>query len=141
MLADVPDTSTTVTDETFGPTVTLHRVANLDDAVGHGSTPDATGWAPQSSPVAAVRRSPAGCGAEWSRSTASSPMPQYRRCPSVGSAIRDSGGSTVPTVCASSPVPSGHPAPIPSSGAGAHLRAASLGVRFLLRIVRVLYGR
>ncbi|MGH3511620.1 MAG: aldehyde dehydrogenase family protein [Pseudonocardiaceae bacterium] len=34
VLADVPDTSTAVTDETFGPTVTLHRVANLDDAVG-----------------------------------------------------------------------------------------------------------
>ncbi len=33
VLADVPDTSTAVTDETFGPTVTLHRVANLDDAV------------------------------------------------------------------------------------------------------------
>ena len=33
VLADVPDTSSAVTDETFGPTVTLHRVANLDDAV------------------------------------------------------------------------------------------------------------
>ncbi|MGH3575776.1 MAG: aldehyde dehydrogenase family protein, partial [Pseudonocardiaceae bacterium] len=33
VLADVPDTATAVTDETFGPTVTLHRVANLDDAV------------------------------------------------------------------------------------------------------------
>jgi acyl-CoA reductase-like NAD-dependent aldehyde dehydrogenase len=33
VLADVPDTSTAVTDETFGPTVTLHRVANLDEAV------------------------------------------------------------------------------------------------------------
>jgi aldehyde dehydrogenase (NAD+) len=33
VLADVPDTSTAVTDETFGPTLTLHRVANLDDAV------------------------------------------------------------------------------------------------------------
>ncbi|MFN2477740.1 MAG: aldehyde dehydrogenase family protein [Pseudonocardiaceae bacterium] len=33
VLADVPDSSTAVTDETFGPTVTLHRVANLDDAV------------------------------------------------------------------------------------------------------------
>ncbi|HZE02109.1 MAG TPA: aldehyde dehydrogenase family protein [Pseudonocardiaceae bacterium] len=33
VLADVPDNSTAVTDETFGPTVTLHRVANLDDAV------------------------------------------------------------------------------------------------------------
>jgi acyl-CoA reductase-like NAD-dependent aldehyde dehydrogenase len=34
VLADVPDNSTAVTDETFGPTVTLHRVVNLDDAVG-----------------------------------------------------------------------------------------------------------
>jgi aldehyde dehydrogenase (NAD+) len=33
VLAEVPDNSTAVTDETFGPTVTLHRVANLDDAV------------------------------------------------------------------------------------------------------------
>jgi aldehyde dehydrogenase (NAD+) len=33
VLADVPDTSTAVTDETFGPTLTLHRVPNLDDAV------------------------------------------------------------------------------------------------------------
>lgn len=33
VLADVPENSTAVTDETFGPTVTLHRVANLDDAV------------------------------------------------------------------------------------------------------------
>jgi acyl-CoA reductase-like NAD-dependent aldehyde dehydrogenase len=33
VLADVPDTSTAVTDETFGPTLTLHRVVNLDDAV------------------------------------------------------------------------------------------------------------
>jgi acyl-CoA reductase-like NAD-dependent aldehyde dehydrogenase len=38
VLADVPDTSTAVTEETFGPTVTLHRVANLDDAVARVNT-------------------------------------------------------------------------------------------------------
>jgi acyl-CoA reductase-like NAD-dependent aldehyde dehydrogenase len=33
VLADVPDTSRAATEETFGPTLTVHRVANLDDAV------------------------------------------------------------------------------------------------------------
>ncbi|MDQ4103880.1 MAG: aldehyde dehydrogenase family protein, partial [Actinomycetota bacterium] len=33
VLTDVPETSTAVTEETFGPTLTVHRVANLDDAV------------------------------------------------------------------------------------------------------------
>jgi acyl-CoA reductase-like NAD-dependent aldehyde dehydrogenase len=33
VLADVPETSKAVTEETFGPTLTVHRVANLDDAV------------------------------------------------------------------------------------------------------------
>jgi aldehyde dehydrogenase (NAD+) len=33
VLTDVPETSTAVTEETFGPTVTVHRVANLDEAV------------------------------------------------------------------------------------------------------------
>ncbi len=33
VLIDVPETSTAVTEETFGPTLTLHRVATLDEAV------------------------------------------------------------------------------------------------------------
>jgi len=33
VLADVPETSRAVIEETFGPTLTVHRVANLDDAV------------------------------------------------------------------------------------------------------------
>jgi acyl-CoA reductase-like NAD-dependent aldehyde dehydrogenase len=33
VLADVPETSRAVTEETFGPTLTVHRVANLDEAV------------------------------------------------------------------------------------------------------------
>jgi acyl-CoA reductase-like NAD-dependent aldehyde dehydrogenase len=33
VLVDVPETSRAVTEETFGPTLTVHRVANLDDAV------------------------------------------------------------------------------------------------------------
>ena len=33
VLTDVPDDSVAVTEETFGPTLTVHRVANLDDAV------------------------------------------------------------------------------------------------------------
>ena len=33
VLIDVPDDSIAVTEETFGPTLTVHRVANLDDAV------------------------------------------------------------------------------------------------------------
>jgi aldehyde dehydrogenase (NAD+) len=33
VLTGVPETSTAVTEETFGPTVTVHRVANLDEAV------------------------------------------------------------------------------------------------------------
>ncbi|MGH3785941.1 MAG: aldehyde dehydrogenase family protein [Pseudonocardiaceae bacterium] len=33
VLTDVPETSIAVTEETFGPTLTVHRVANLDDAV------------------------------------------------------------------------------------------------------------
>jgi acyl-CoA reductase-like NAD-dependent aldehyde dehydrogenase len=33
VLTDVPETSTVVTAETFGPILTVHRVANLDDAV------------------------------------------------------------------------------------------------------------
>jgi acyl-CoA reductase-like NAD-dependent aldehyde dehydrogenase len=33
VLADVPETSIAVTEETFGPTLTVHRVANLDEAV------------------------------------------------------------------------------------------------------------
>jgi aldehyde dehydrogenase (NAD+) len=33
VLTDVPETSTAATEETFGPTLTVHRVANLDDAV------------------------------------------------------------------------------------------------------------
>jgi aldehyde dehydrogenase (NAD+) len=33
VLTDVPETSTAVTEETFGPTLTVHRVANLDEAV------------------------------------------------------------------------------------------------------------
>jgi acyl-CoA reductase-like NAD-dependent aldehyde dehydrogenase len=38
VLADVPDTSTMMTEETFGPTLTVHRVANLDDAVARINT-------------------------------------------------------------------------------------------------------
>jgi aldehyde dehydrogenase (NAD+) len=33
VLADVPDDSIAVTDETFGPTLTMHRVTDLDEAV------------------------------------------------------------------------------------------------------------
>ncbi|MGH3699583.1 MAG: aldehyde dehydrogenase family protein [Pseudonocardiaceae bacterium] len=33
VLTDVPETSLAVTEETFGPTLTVHRVASLDDAV------------------------------------------------------------------------------------------------------------
>ncbi|MDQ3153149.1 MAG: aldehyde dehydrogenase family protein [Actinomycetota bacterium] len=33
VLADVPDDSCAVTEETFGPTLTVHRVADLDEAV------------------------------------------------------------------------------------------------------------
>jgi acyl-CoA reductase-like NAD-dependent aldehyde dehydrogenase len=33
VLTGVPETSTAVTEETFGPTLTVHRVANLEDAV------------------------------------------------------------------------------------------------------------
>jgi aldehyde dehydrogenase (NAD+) len=33
VLADVPEISTAVTEETFGPVLTVHRVANLDEAV------------------------------------------------------------------------------------------------------------
>ncbi|MBV9652490.1 MAG: aldehyde dehydrogenase family protein, partial [Pseudonocardiales bacterium] len=33
VLTGVPETSTAVTEETFGPTITVHRVANLDEAV------------------------------------------------------------------------------------------------------------
>ncbi len=33
VLTDVPEDSIAVTEETFGPTLTAHRVANLDDAV------------------------------------------------------------------------------------------------------------
>jgi acyl-CoA reductase-like NAD-dependent aldehyde dehydrogenase len=33
VLTDVPETSTAVTEETFGPTITVHRVADLDEAV------------------------------------------------------------------------------------------------------------
>ncbi len=33
VLTDVPETSPAVTEETVGPTLTVHRVANLDDAV------------------------------------------------------------------------------------------------------------
>jgi aldehyde dehydrogenase (NAD+) len=33
VLVDVPDVSTAVTEETFGPILTVHRVANLDEAV------------------------------------------------------------------------------------------------------------
>ncbi|MGH3794923.1 MAG: aldehyde dehydrogenase family protein [Pseudonocardiaceae bacterium] len=33
VLADVPDDSVAVTEETFGPTLTMHRVADLDEAV------------------------------------------------------------------------------------------------------------
>ena len=33
VLADVPETSPAVTEETFGPVLTVHRVPNLDDAV------------------------------------------------------------------------------------------------------------
>lgn len=33
VLTDVPETSTAVTEETFGPTLTVHRVADLDEAV------------------------------------------------------------------------------------------------------------
>jgi acyl-CoA reductase-like NAD-dependent aldehyde dehydrogenase len=33
VLTGVPETSTAVTEETFGPTITLHQVANLDEAV------------------------------------------------------------------------------------------------------------
>lgn len=33
VLVDVPDSSVAVTEETFGPTLTVHRVANLDEAV------------------------------------------------------------------------------------------------------------
>jgi acyl-CoA reductase-like NAD-dependent aldehyde dehydrogenase len=33
VLTDVPETSTAVTEESFGPTLTVHRVATLDEAV------------------------------------------------------------------------------------------------------------
>jgi aldehyde dehydrogenase (NAD+) len=38
VLTDVPETSTAVTEETFGPTLTVHRVASLDDAVARVNT-------------------------------------------------------------------------------------------------------
>ncbi|MDQ3760246.1 MAG: aldehyde dehydrogenase family protein [Actinomycetota bacterium] len=37
VLTDVPEDSIAVTDETFGPTLTVHRVANLDDAVAQAN--------------------------------------------------------------------------------------------------------
>ncbi|MBV8540715.1 MAG: aldehyde dehydrogenase family protein [Pseudonocardiales bacterium] len=37
VLADVPETSPAVTEETFGPVLTVHRVPNLDDAVARAN--------------------------------------------------------------------------------------------------------
>ncbi|MGH3998233.1 MAG: aldehyde dehydrogenase family protein, partial [Pseudonocardiaceae bacterium] len=38
VLTDVPEGSVAVTEETFGPTLTVHRVANLDEAVEQANT-------------------------------------------------------------------------------------------------------
>ena len=141
VLADVPDTSTAVTDETFGPTVTLHRVANLDDAVARVNA----GRYGLGAAVFSGRRGTEIAGRLRCGMVAVNSVISYAAVP--GAALRwrrRFGIRTGPRGRRSArvhPGQGGHPAPVPAAGAGAHLRPSSLGHRLLLRIVRVLYGR
>ena len=118
VLVDVPEDSAAVREETFGPTLTVTRVRDADEAVElANATPYGLGGA--------VFGRGAGDGARppdarpgWPRSTRCSPSPGSPRCRSAASATPASAGSTARTGCASSPGPRRSPAsasPLPST--------------------------
>ena len=62
VLTDVPQDSTAITEETFGPTVTVNRVRSMDEAVDLANA-TSYGLGRRCSPRPAGSRSPAGCAA------------------------------------------------------------------------------
>ena len=103
ILVDVPEDSAAVREETFGPTLTVKRVAAIDEAVelanavsyGLGGVGLRQGARDGDRPAAALRHG--------RRSTAPCPSPACRRCRSAASATPASAASTARTACASSP--------------------------------------
>ena len=103
VLADVPEDCSAVTDETFGPTVVVNRVARHRRgrrarqrlALRPRRLGVRQGPRPRGRPPPARRH---GVG-----ELRSSPSPASRRCPSAASATPASAASTASTGCASSP--------------------------------------
>ena len=68
VLVDVPEDSRAVSEETFGPTVTVAKVRDMDDAVERANATH-YGLGNTVFPSRAAWRWPGGCGPAWSRST------------------------------------------------------------------------
>ena len=97
ILVDVPEDSAAVREETFGPTLTVNRVRDVDEAVERANAlPYGLGGVGLR-PAAGGGRSRAGCAPAWRRSIRRSPSSGCPRCPSAGSAIPASAGSTATT--------------------------------------------
>ena len=110
ILADVPEQSMAVSDETFGPTITVTSVADLSEAV---QLANASRFA-LGSAVFAGNAKTAMDAARALRSgmTSINSVIAFASVPALpfgGSAIPGSAGSTAPTACGSSPGPSRSP--------------------------------
>ena len=107
ILADVPEESRAVTEETFGPTVTVARVADLDEGVGLAN---ASRYGARRLGVRAEQEGGDGRGQVAAQRHDRDQLgdlvrQRARRCRSAGRATPASAGSTAPTGCASSPGP------------------------------------
>ena len=68
VLVDVPEDSSAVQEETFGPVVVINTVSDIDDAIAR-RTRRSSGSARRCSPRARAARSPTGCAPAGRRST------------------------------------------------------------------------
>src|SRR3954467_760778 len=106
VLVDVPDDARVMREETFGPVLTISRVASLDEAIdkanrssyGLGAAVFGKKRAYDAARRARGRAAPAppaGCAAGWPASTPCCRSPVSRLCRSAGSGTQASAASTV----------------------------------------------
>jgi len=122
VLVDVPEDSAAVQEETFGPTLTITKVRDVDEGDrARQRQPVRLGGAVFSAKQGEQIADRLSCG--MVASTRRSPTPPCRDCRSGAYATPASDGSTARTVCASSPGPAPSPPALPVAAQGADLQA------------------
>ena len=109
VLADVPEDSSAVTEETFGPTVVINRVRDIDEAVERANRLRYGLGGAVFAQEARLRDRAQAAGRDGRGQRGHRVRGHARRCPSAASATPASGASTAATACGSSPARSRSP--------------------------------